>query len=171
MATGQIDATWVKTRIGDEFGLTETDLIGLYGIDASKLDKHLASLANNTNLIYERVLSDIDSVRVGYRQLEVNDDQIRSIRKLLNNYPFHPLVSVVNADGGVGWRLSGDVAQWVAFRAADVVDLDFDMGEVLRERLHRAIIWPDANEPAFNQAFIDRVADVTFYLLELTGIV
>jgi hypothetical protein len=171
MASKTIDATWVKMRVGDELGLNETDLAGLYGIEVKALDKHLSTLAGDSQTIYDRVLSDVDSVRIGYRQIEMSDEQIQAIRELLANYPFHPLVSMSTADDGVGWRLSGDDAQWVAFRAADLVNLDFNLGEVLRLRLNRAVIWPDETEPEINQAFLDRVADVTFYLMELTGVV
>ena len=167
---GTLSADWVKTRIGDELGLTENDLARLYGIEVTELDRHLASLGNDETAVYERVLSDVDAVRVGYRLIEVNDDQIANIRGLLASYPFHPLVSVPMADQRVGWRLSGDDAQFVAFRAADVVGIDFDWGETLRLRLNRAIIWPDEAMPDTNSAFRDRVADVTFYLMELTGI-
>ena len=170
MAAGTLDAAWVKTRIGDELGLTDDDLARLYGVNASALDRHLASLGKENNSIYERILSDVDAARTGYRQLEVSDENIAAIRKLLKSYPFHPLVSVPMASGDIGWRLSTDDAQFVAFRAADVVGMDFDWGEVLRTRLNRAIIWPDSNMPETNQAFKDRVADITFYLMELTGV-
>src|SRR5260221_11317013 len=103
MATKTVNAAWVKTRIGDELGLSDADLAALYGIDMRTLDKHLAGLATDTQATYERVLSDVDSVRVGYRQLEVSDEQIAAIRQPLVNYPFHPLVSVVTADDAVGW--------------------------------------------------------------------
>src|SRR5215813_10950833 len=126
MAKGTLSADWVKTRIGDELGLTENDLARLYGIEVSALDKHLATLGGNETAVYERILSDVDAVRVGYRQIEVKDDQIATIRSLLASYPFHPLVSVPMADQRVGWRLSGDDAQFVAFRAADAVGIDFD---------------------------------------------
>src|SRR5207244_1952393 len=112
--------------------LSDNDLAALYGIEVRTLDKHLAGLALDTQATYECVLSDVDSVRIGYRQIEVNDEQIATIRKLLVDYPFHPLVSVVTADDSVGWRLSADDAQWVAFRAADVVGIDFEPGEALR---------------------------------------
>jgi len=170
MAKGTLSADWVKARIGDEFGLTENDLARLYSIEVATLDKHLASLGKDETSVYERILSDVDAVRVGYRQIEVKDDQIAVIRGLLASYPFHPLVSVPMADQRVGWRLSGDDAQYVAFRAADAVGIDFDWGETLRLRLNRAIIWPDPAMPDTDQAFRDRVADVTFYLMELTGV-
>lgn len=170
MAAKTIDAAWVKTRVGDELGLTDDDLVRLYGIDAKALNGHLATLGNDSKSAYEQVLSDVDAVRVGYRLIQVNNEQIAAIRKLLSAYPFHPVVSIPMADGQIGWRLSGDDAQYVAFRAADVVGIDFEWGEVLRTRLNRAIIWPDAAMPQFNKAFRDRVCDVTFYLAELTGI-
>ena len=170
MAKATLNADWVKARIGDELGLTEDDLARLYGIEVAALDRHLTSLGNDETAVYERILSDVDAVRVGYRLIEVNDDQIATIRGLLASYPFHPLVSVPMADQRVGWRLSGDDAQFVAFRASDVVGIDFDWGETLRLRLNRAIIWPDPAMPDTNKAFRDRVADVTFYLMELTGV-
>lgn len=170
MAAKTIDATWIKARVGDELGLVEDDLARLYGIDASGVNKHLTTLGGDSQVIYEQVLSDVDAVRVGYRQVQVNDDQIAGLRDLLSAYPFHPLVSVPTSDGQIGWRLGSDDAQFVAFRAADAVGMDFEWGEVLRSRLNRAIIWPDAAMPKFDQTFRDRVADVTFYLLELSGV-
>lgn len=170
MAAKTIDARWVKTRVSEELGLTEEDLARLYGIEANAVNKHLPTLGGDSQAIYEQVLSDVDAVRMGYRQIQVGDDQIAAIRDLLSAYPFHPLVSIPMASGQIGWRLSGDDAQYVAFRAADAVGIDFEWGEVLRTRLNRAIIWPDAAMPKTDQAFRDRLADVTFYLLELSGI-
>jgi hypothetical protein len=164
----KLDANWIKNRVGDELGLAEHDLSTMYGVP--NVDQHLTTLGSDSNAVYERVLSDVDAVRVGYRQFQVSDDQIGEIRALLSTYKFHPLVSVPMADGSVGWKLSGDDAQWVAFRASDVVGLDFDQGEILRLRLHRAVIWPDAATPEVNGAFRDRIADVTFYLVELSGV-
>jgi hypothetical protein len=48
--------------------------------------------------------------------------------------------------------------------------IDFDWGDVLRLRLNRLIVWPDATAPDMDQTFRDRLADVVFYLVELTGI-
>ncbi len=170
MAAKTIDANWIKARVSDELGLTEDDLARLYGIEPNAVNKHLSTLGGDSQTIYDQVLSDVDAVRIGYRQIQVGDDQIAAIRNLLSAYLFHPLVSIPTANGQIGWRLSGDDAQYVAFRSADAVGIDFEWGEVLRTRLNRAIIWPDAAMPKTDQAFRDRVADVTFYLLELSGI-
>jgi len=170
MAAKTIDANWIKTRVSDELGLTEDDLARLYGIDSNAVNQHLTTLGGDAQTIYEQVVSDVDAVRTGYRQIQVDDNQIAAIRDLLSQYPFHPLVSVPMANGQIGWRLGGDDAQYVAFRAADTVGIDFEWGEVLRTRLNRAIIWPDAAMPKTDQAFQDRLADVTFYLVELSGI-
>ncbi|HLY27202.1 MAG TPA: hypothetical protein VKQ72_12730, partial [Aggregatilineales bacterium] len=113
----KLDASWIKNRIADELGLTEDDLAHLYGVEVRALDKHLGTLGADNKSVYERILSDVDAARMGYRQIEVSDDQIGAIRNLLKKYPFHPLVSMPTADGAVGWRLSSDDAQYVAFRA------------------------------------------------------
>ena len=165
-----VDTTWVKNRIGDELGLTENDLARLYGVETAALDKHLRSIGADSNSVYEQTLADVDAIRVGYRMLEVSDDHISQARTLLRDYIFHPLVSVPRAGGEVGWRLSGDDAQFVAFRTADIVGMDFDWSDVLRLRLKRLVVWPDEAMPDTDQAFRDRVADITFYLTELTGI-
>ena len=166
----KLDIAWVKNRVADELGLTEDDLAHLYGVEVRALDKHLATFGKDNQSVYERILSDVDAARIGYRQIEVNDDQISALRQILGRYRFHPLVSIPTADGVVGWRLSGDDAQYVAFRAADIAQFDFDWGEALRLRLNRAILWPDEHKPDTNNEFRDRVADVTFYLMELSGI-
>lgn len=166
-----LDTAWVINQIGDEFGLNEQDLAAQYGVDEGELTEHLQTLGDNSRVVYERILSDLDAVRIGYRQVEVTDGQIATIRARLADYRFHPLVHHPLADGSVGWRLSGDDAQWVAFRASDAVGLSFEQGETLRLRLHRLVIWREAASPPFDQRFRDRVADVTFYLVELSGIV
>jgi hypothetical protein len=165
-----LNAAQVKARIGDELGLTDEDLARLYGVDAGKLDKHLASLEKDANAVYQRILSDVDGVRTGYRMLQVSDAHIAAVRELLKDYIFHPLVSTAMADGHVGWKLGSDDAQFVAFRVADIVGMDHDWSEVLRLRLKRLIVWPNENMPQTNREFRDRVADITFYLVELTGV-
>ncbi len=164
------DTAWVKARIGDELGLIDNDLARLYGVEVNTLNRHLASLGGDEDSIYQRILSDVDAVRVGYRQLQVSDEDIAQARDLLQKYIFHPLVSVPMASGQVGWRLSGDDAQFVAFRSADIVGMDHEWGEMLRKRLNRLIVWPAEAMPELDQAFLDRVADITFYLMELTGV-
>jgi hypothetical protein len=165
-----LDAAQVKARIGDELGLTDEDLARLYGVDLKALDKHLASLGKDVDAVCQRILSDVDGVRVGYRVLQVSDKHIAAVRELLRDYIFHPLVSVEMANTQTGWRLSSDDAQFVAFRAADIVVMDHDWSEVLRLRLKRLIVWPAESKPETNKAFRDRVADITFYLVELTGV-
>ncbi len=165
-----VDTTWVKNRIGDEMGLTEDDLARLYGVETKGLDAHLRTIAKASAAVYEKVLADLDAVRVGYRVLEISDDHIAATRALLRDFIFRPLVSMPMADGQIGWRLSSDDAQFVAFRAADIVGMDFERSDVLRLRLKRLVVWPDEAKPDIDQAFRDRVADITFYLAELTGV-
>lgn len=160
----------VKTRIGDEFGLSEKELARLYGVEPDALDEHLDSLEEGEKAIYDRIITDIDAVRVGYRQIRMNNDQIDTLRTLLKDYIFHPLVSVIRENGEIGWRLSGDDAQFVAFRASDIAGIDFEWSDVLRLRLHRVVIWPAEDAPEFDQTFRDRVVDITIYLAELTGV-
>jgi len=165
-----LDTAWIKTRVADELGLTEDDLARLYGVDSASVDSQLAALDNDKGAVYERVLSDVDALRMGYRLIQVSDEQIEATRAMLANYIFHRPVSVPMAAGGIGWRLSSDDAQYVAFRASDIMGIDFDWGDVLRLRLNRLILWPDATAPDMDQTFRDRLADVVFYLVELTGI-
>jgi hypothetical protein len=160
----------VRAWVGDELGLTPDDLARLYGIGASTIDDHLASMGESDQIIYERVLGDVDAVRIGYRQIEVSQENITELRDLLSTYIFHPLVSMNRASGEIGWRLSGDDAQFVAFRMADIVGMDFEWSDVLRLRLNRIVIWPDENAPEISQNFRDRVVDVATYLAELTGV-
>jgi len=49
--------------------------------------------------------------------------------------------------------------------------MDFDWGDMLRLRLHRLIVWPDEARPNLDQAFLDHLIEVIFYLVELTGVV
>lgn len=165
------DFAFIKTRVGDDLGLSADDLVQLFGVQPNTLDTHLKTLGKDNKTIFERVLADIDAVRIGYRLITVTDEQIDAIRRLLSDYLFHPLITQAMADGSVGWRLSGDDSQFVAYRAADVVNMDFDWSDVLRTRLNRLVIWPDSAAPTIDQKFRDRVVDVTLYLIELTGIV
>jgi hypothetical protein len=160
----------VKAWISDELGLTADDLARLYGVGLSALDDHLVSMGETDQIIYERVLGDIDAVRIGYRQITISQENITVMRDLLSTYIFHPLVSMNRAGGELGWRLSGDDAQFVAFRMADIVNIDFEWSDILRLRLNRLVIWPDENAPETNQKFRDRVVDVTTYLAELSGV-
>src|SRR5258708_936 len=73
----------VINRIGDELGLTPQDLARLYGINEEDLSEHLTTLGADVDSIYQQVLSDVDAVRVGYRQLQITDGQIKAIRGLL----------------------------------------------------------------------------------------
>jgi hypothetical protein len=167
-----INLDFVKARLGDEIGFAAEDLGRLYGQPSEEeTDAHLGSLETNENAIVDHVLSDIENVRQEHRVLAVNAEHSESIRGLLNKYHFHPLVSQFDASGGVGWKLSGDDAQYVAYRAADIVNMDFDWSDVLRIRLNRLILSHQTEPPEIDQAFRDHVADVTFYLIELTGII
>ncbi|MFN7209067.1 MAG: hypothetical protein ACK4P1_01580 [Aggregatilineales bacterium] len=165
-----VDPIWVEQHIRHELGLTTDDLCRLYGVAAEALPAQLAALGATSREALERVLSDVDAVRVGYRQLQISDDHIAQLQRLLSAYPFHPLVSLPLWDGGVGWRLSADDAQYVAFRAADIVGLDFAASDVLRRRLNTLVIGAAEQPPAFDAAFQRRVVDITCYLLELSGV-
>jgi hypothetical protein len=165
-----LDVEWVKTRIGDELGLSANDLAHLYGVGANALDRRLSSLGNTAQAISERILADVDSARLSRRQLEITQAQITALWGILKPYRFHPLAAALMADGSAAWRLSKDDAQFVAFRTADIVGIDFEWGDVLRLRLHRLIIWLTEDTPGDAQAFVDRVIKATAYLAELTGV-
>ncbi len=166
-----VNTDWIKNRIGDELGLAADDLARLYNIDPAQLDQHLRSMGKINQAVYEQLLSDIEGMRTGYRLIQVDNDQRTAMRALMHDYIFHPLVATSMVDGDVGWRLGIDDAQFVAFRTADIVGIDFDWGDMLRLRLHRLIIWPDTARPKFDQAFQDRLVEVISYLVELTGVV
>ncbi len=165
-----LDLEWVKTRIGDELGLSADDLARLYRVNAGALDQHLASLGNTPQAVSERVLTDIDAVRQQRRPFVISEEQTVALWGLLSAYPFHPLVATRTASGSNGWRLSKDDAQYAAFRMADIVGLDFERGDVLRLRLHRLIIWPTDETPGDTQGFLDSVVKVAAYLAELSGV-
>lgn len=163
-------ADWIKMRIGDELGLVAEDLVRLYGVPLPDLDTHLTALESSPQAAVQRILSDVDGVRMGYRIIIVTDQHLAAIRERLRTYPFHPLVSAAGADGAIGWHLGGDDAQFVAFRMADIVGIDFDWSDVLRMRLHRLILHYSDQSPEITPTFRDRVVDVAAYLIELTGI-
>ncbi len=165
-----LDTSWIRKRLTDEVGFVEDDLLRLYGVTAAELDSYLAGLGRTPPEAASRVLSDVDAVRVGYRTFQVSDEQIEAIRALLATCRFTPLNSMETATHQRAWHLSGDDAQWVAYRASDVLGLDFEASDVLRLRLNRLAIWTGDDVPPFDDQFRDRVADVTFYLAELSGI-
>lgn len=164
-----VDVTWVKQHIANELGLVEHNLLTLYRVQPSELDAHLASLGSTSNEVAERVLSDVDNLRVAHRRVRATEDHVAQLRALLNAYPFHPLVGVTMYDGRSGWRLSSDDAQYVAYRAADIVGLEFEEGDLVRQRLNTLVIWPAATHPLGSPAFRDRLVEVTLYLIELVG--
>ena len=129
----------VKSKIADDLGLTEQDLARLYGVGDADLDRHLRELESGEEALYNRVMSDLDAARIGYRQFEISDQQITTVRMLLGKHKFRPFASLVQADGQVGWRLSRDDAEFVAFRSSDVVGLDLDASELVRKRLNRLV--------------------------------
>lgn len=163
------DATWVKQHIANELGLVERDLSKLYRVQPPDLDAHLAGLGSTSNEVAQRVLSDVDDLRIARRQVRASEEHVEQLRALLNAYPFHPLVGVTMYDGRSGWRLSSDDAQFVAYRAADIIGLDFEHGDLVRQRLNTLVIWPAATHPLGSPAFKDRVMEVTIYLIELVG--
>ncbi|HVO43339.1 MAG TPA: hypothetical protein VMT34_11980 [Aggregatilineales bacterium] len=165
------DLKYVKARLGDTLGFSENDLARLYGVAVGRpLDARLVSLAPDAAAIVDRILGDIEAARAGYRQIALNEDQMAAIADTLRNYRFHSLVSLLAADGSVAWKLSADDAQYVAFRSADVVAMDFELSEVLRARLKRMVIWPEPSPPSDDRAFRDHVAELLLYLIELAGI-
>ena len=161
----------VKAKIADELGLTDHDLAELYGVAEGKLDAHLGSLEKSDKALYDRMLSDVDATRTSYRKFAVSDEQIASTRTLLSNHRFRPFAPLVQADGNLGWRLSRDDAEFVAFRTADFVGLNLESSELVRKRLNRVVLWANETSPEASQELLDRLADITFYLLELSSVV
>jgi hypothetical protein len=164
------DAHWIKARVADELGLTESDLARLYSLEESALDAYLGSLAADPNDGVSRVLADLDTIRVQHRKMSLNTEQIESIRELVGSYLFHPLISLPAASGNLAWRLSGDDAQWVAFRAADLLNIDFNASDVLRLRLNRLVVFNSDDAPPVDEVFCDHLAHITCYLAELSGV-
>src|SRR5579859_1603043 len=162
-------AHWIKSRIGDDLGLTEDDLMRLYGISPVQLDRYLVGLAADPEDAVQRVLSDVNAASANHRLITLSDDQIDQARRIVADYPFHPL-SQLDAVLGHAWRLSSDDAQWVAFRIADLLGLDFPSSDVLRLRLNRLGLSYEPEFPEFDAAFRNRVADTTLYLSELAGV-
>lgn len=161
----------IKAKIGDELGLTDHDLAELYGVAESKLNAHLGSLEKSEKALYDRMLSDVDAARTSYRKFAVSDEQIAAIRALLSKHIFRPFASLVQADGNLGWRLSRDDAEFVAFRTSDIVGLDLEASELVRKRLNRVVLWAEESAPKLTKELLDRLADITFYLLELSSVV
>lgn len=166
-----VDTTWVKAAVANELGLVEEDLAAMYGVPIGDLDGYLSGLEGTTQAVYQRVLSDVDAMRIGYRRVRITDEHIQNLRNLINAYPFHPLVGVTMWDGRAGWRLSSDDAQYVAYRAADIVGVEFQASDAVRKRLNTLVIWPAASHPTESQAFRDRIVDMTTYLIELIGVI
>jgi hypothetical protein len=161
---------WIVARIGDELGFAPEDLSTLYGVEISELGGQLETLGEAPEEIVTRILADLDALRVGYRQIQVSDDQIRQTRAILADYLFHPLIRLETADQHTAWRLSGDDAQYVAFRSADILGLDFAASDTLRLRLNRLALRHGEALPPVDERFRDLVADVTFYLAEFSGV-
>ena len=163
------EAAWIKTRIGDELGLTEDDLARLYGVGPNDLDRHLVRLAADPEAAVQRILADVNATGTTHRLIHLSDEQITEARRLVADYPFHPL-SPLEAALGHAWRLSSDDAQWVAFRIADVIGLDFASSDILRLRLNRLGLSYESRVPDFDATFRNRVADTALYLSELAGV-
>jgi len=163
------EAAWIKARIGDELGLTEDDLVRLYGLSPNDLDRYLVRLAADPEAAVQRILADVNASGTAHRLIHLSDEQIAVARRLVADYLFHPL-SPLEAALGHAWRLSSDDAQWVAFRIADVIGLDFAASDILRLRLNRLGLSYESEVPEFNAAFRNRVADTALYLSELSGV-
>jgi hypothetical protein len=163
------EAAWIKIRIGDELGLTEDDLTRLYGVTPNRLDSHLVGLAADPEAAVQRILADVHAAGTAHRVITLSDEQIAAARQLVADYPFHPL-SPLEAALGHAWRLSSDDAQWVAFRIADLIGLDFASSDIIRLRLNRLGVSYELEVPGVDAAFRNRVADTAVYLSELAGV-
>ena len=160
---------WIRARIGDELGLTDDDLARLYSVLPGDLDRHLIGLAVDPEAAVQRVLADVNAVGAANRTITLSDEQIAAARQLVADYSFHPL-SPLEAALGHAWRLSSDDAQWVAFRIADLIGIDFATSDILRLRLNRLGLSYEPDMPPFDAAFRNRVADTALYLSELAGV-
>ncbi len=160
----------VKAQIAEDMGLAPADIARLYDLDEGRLDRHLATLGADASSAVQRILADVDAARIRHRYYTASPEHGEALQAILKKYPFHSLVSQPTAAGGVGGRLGSDDAQYVAYRAADIVQIDFDWGDVLRPRLHRVILYRGESAPAITPPFRDHLVEITLYLLELTGV-
>lgn len=165
-----INTMFVIARVGDELGLSPDDLAALYNTRPDALEALLSSLGTDEAAICARVFEDIDAARMMYRRAHFDSDAMAALRKVLETYPLHPLASMTLADGTTGWRLGTDDAQYLAFRAADVMGLAFEAGEALRVRLRRVAIWTDATPPEQAAILHMRILNVIGRLAELCSI-
>jgi hypothetical protein len=133
------------------------------------LDRHLVGLSADPEAAVQRILADVNAAGATYRVITLSDEQIAAARRLVADYLFHPL-SPLEAALGHAWRLSSDDAQWVAFRIADLVGLDFAVSDVVRLRLNRLGLSYEPDVPTLDAAFRNRVADTALYLSELAGV-
>lgn len=163
--------TLAKARIADEIGFDEDDLASLYGIQRAALDDHLAELEVEPLMIWQRVLADVDALRMGYRRRAVSDEHILQLLNVIRPYEFGALVETLATTGRIGWQMNAEDAAWVAARAAEVFGLDADEQAQLCRYLQRMIAWPNLTSPANTAEWQRRVVDMATYLVELTGIV
>jgi hypothetical protein len=168
-----IDIAWVKARISNELGFAASDLERVYGLTPDALDAQLTALGaelGGGEALVNRLMGDVDALRMGYRTVQINDDQIAATRALLAKCKFDPPIPLDAAGHAHAWRLSSDDAQWVAYRFADLIGLGFEAGDMLRLRLNRIVIAYGDLPPVMEAKLRDRIADILFYLAELSGL-
>lgn len=164
------DPIWTKARIGDEIGFSEADLAALYGVELADLDEYLRSLEDEPDLIWQRIIEDADALRFGYRVYEVSDAHIETLRERMMGYRFGSPATAVMASGTIGWRLNPGDAREIARITAEVIGMAADHIPELAARLSRIVTWPGMSLPDNRRSLVDRVVDLTTYLVELTGV-
>lgn len=161
---------YVTERVGDEIGFNAHDIAALYGVALDDLPSYLRALAPTPVATFQRVIADADALRVGYRRIHSTDSVIAVLQEQIAHVEFSPLIPVLLAAGGTGYRLDQDQANDLAERAATVTDLPADEVPVLARRLSRMTLWNRADVPAFDHEFRDRVVDMITFLIEFSEI-
>ena len=160
---------WIKSRIGDELGFSEEDLAALYKMSPADLNKQIGQFDQDVEILVAQILADVNAAINANRQAVVTETHIAAIKALIARYPIRKLVPL-KAIQGPAWRLTADDAQWVAYRLADVINLDFASSDTLRRRLNRIALSYGADQPPWDDALRSQILNTSLYLCQLAGV-
>jgi len=162
-------AAWIKARLGDELGLSDDDLAALYQTTPGQLTEQLTASTDAPEAVVKQIIADIDGAAAHKARTAINDTQLATLKSWIGRYPIRKLVPLETVSG-LAWRLTADDAQWIAFRLADVIGLDFAASDVLRQRLNRVALSYEAAQPPWNDDLRAQITAIAIKLAELTGV-